>query len=761
MEIMNGSGGQVPRAEGGNDRTGAMPESADPPPVFAYESENLDLQTYRPRSAVDPKTGAYPNHESSHGLQSMEDILNEEESRSGDKMGGSRKKRRRCGGGCLKLCGRCLGLSCPKCCDKLLGDKETIRRKRRILILLVLTILCILGGIGGMVYSLTSEEKGIAFDNIEETHPDGLANPEPPTPAPEAATPEGAGDMFNFTMVFPTGGNNSNNSSVKNDNNSYLFLSSTSTIVGATVEYMNRCAGADLEPDSCVVSAAFVHMMRNTDRDDRLEEVKEISRDDVCLEAVPPTVTYADLEVFLYSLWSRDQCQTDGPATSMSAQELRAAISEFRRLFDKPECFSRLCAEDPEDPSRLLFEVRLIAAARCASIEMDGLSPCLVDRVFEALLDEGQEKGVASKSDREEGYFPKRRRDGQLRRKLQEAPASFSLPTAAVPCASRHTRDQWMSMLEVVMTGATPRCPGATPLQTKRVVVDLATVFAAHECWGANGCREEVFANNSVSKPYEDVNALARCYMGSSSEGFSSVDLISYFDDYQPSHDYACVSFCADGDTKRTAVANLGLARYQDKFPMEFSSCRVDNCNEKEVCDPPVTTGSPAPTVSVLPSLIDPQMSPMASLAPTATWPSLEGNSIDLMPNITDTNSTLLSSVPTTMPVPSTFSSSKSSILPSSLPTTMNNSAVSSLTPTPVNSHGPTNMSPGLLLRNSYYPTSATLTSLPDHSYGPTSLPDYSHGPASASFMPSSVATSNTTSASLSQDGSTSIVNER
>lgn len=228
------------------------------------------------------------------------------------------------------------------------------------------------------------------------------------------------------------------------------------------VEFLNRCSGANLDMETCLVSStvmAFMDMENGPER--KLQTVEE--------GCGGPDIDEQGLRLVMDG--TKTQCIQSG--VSISNEEFETTVAGFMTIFQS-DCF---CADNAE--SRLiLMEITLDTAADCAQVDLY-MPQCLKDHVVLTLSSVTANPGMDSATT-----------DGGIQRKLQDLAVSS-------------TCDHSTLLAGLAMYAATVLEEGKAECAALDVTIGadqliqahsaLVSIFSAQQCWGMTsdtGCEE-------------------------------------------------------------------------------------------------------------------------------------------------------------------------------------------------------------------------------------------------------------------------------
>lgn len=214
------------------------------------------------------------------------------------------------------------------------------------------------------------------------------------------------------------------------------------------VEFLNRCSGASLDMDSCLVSSTVSAFMG-------MENGRKLQQEEEGCTGGP------DINEELLRLVmdvSKAQCTASG--VSISDAEFETTVAGFMTIFGASECF---CADDAAS-KLLLMEITLDAAADCAQVELD-MPQCLKDHVLHYLT--SSNPGISS--------------DFGIQRKLQDPTStceqSYLLNGVAMYAATMLEEGKVKCAAQDISVGTD---------QLLKAHSDLVSVFSAQQCWGVD-----------------------------------------------------------------------------------------------------------------------------------------------------------------------------------------------------------------------------------------------------------------------------------
>jgi hypothetical protein len=218
-------------------------------------------------------------------------------------------------------------------------------------------------------------------------------------------------------------------------------------------EFLNQCAGANLDMDTCLILStisAFMAMENGPQR--KLQEGCD-----------GPDINEQDLRLIMDG--TKAQCIQSG--VSITNAEFESTVAGFMTIFGS-DCF---CSDD-EESMLMLMEITLDAAADCAQVELD-MPKCLKDHVILTLSSGNPPSDSAT--------------DGGIQRKLQD-------PTAS-PCDQSNLLAGLAMYASTMIEDGKGKCAAQDVSvgtdQLIKAYADLVSIFSAQQCWGVTsdtGC---------------------------------------------------------------------------------------------------------------------------------------------------------------------------------------------------------------------------------------------------------------------------------
>ena len=214
------------------------------------------------------------------------------------------------------------------------------------------------------------------------------------------------------------------------------------------VEFLNRCSGASLDMDSCLVSSTVSAFMG-------MENGRKLQQEEEGCTSGPDIN-----EELLRLVMDVSKAQCIASDVSISDAEFEITVAGFMTIFSSTECF---CADDAAS-QLLLMEITLDAAADCAQVELD-MPQCLKDHVLLYLT----------------SSTPDISSNVGVQRKLQDSTStceqSYLLNGLAMYAATMLEDGKVKCAAQDISVGTD---------QLLKAHSDLVSVFSAQQCWGVN-----------------------------------------------------------------------------------------------------------------------------------------------------------------------------------------------------------------------------------------------------------------------------------
>ena len=263
--------------------------------------------------------------------------------------------------------------------------------------------------------------------------------------------------------------------------------SAMKTSLNIAVEFIEQCAGLNLNSDTCLFSKTMDAFMQmdgppssgtlppSTDPNrappGRFRRHRFLqSAGDACS---PPEIEETLLRLIV------EESKMDCSAT---AEEVNETVLAFISLFRAQVCWFELC-EEQSNPSRALLEIMLQEFGQCAGANLSSFSPCLLDQIF--VLVSSPEMPPDTKVD-------------GIRRHLQSVLGNDGLPTSA-------DKDQVRFLIGMLMQAAEEKCVamGETFVdgEVGNLESELFKIFESPQCWGVpTDCTNTICNDNDVSE---------------------------------------------------------------------------------------------------------------------------------------------------------------------------------------------------------------------------------------------------------------------
>ncbi|KAL3811967.1 hypothetical protein ACHAXA_011294 [Cyclostephanos tholiformis] len=228
-------------------------------------------------------------------------------------------------------------------------------------------------------------------------------------------------------------------------------------------EFMNKCSGANMDTDSCLVSRTLNALKPPPSNQGAFPSSTLSSPITFDSTTAPPSRLLQqecpgapDIteEAFRFMMGdSRAQCDQLG--VSISDQDFESVVNGFMTIFGSESCFQQLC----DGPNVMVIEIMFNEMAECAQVQPD-MPECLKNELFEMMLN---------------GF-----EDGQ--RKLQSSSG-----------CQRQSKSEIMFQVSNFLEGAEAMCfelgEPVSQTQLEKANTDLVSIFAATHCIG--GCEED------------------------------------------------------------------------------------------------------------------------------------------------------------------------------------------------------------------------------------------------------------------------------
>jgi hypothetical protein len=226
------------------------------------------------------------------------------------------------------------------------------------------------------------------------------------------------------------------------------------------VEFLNRCSGANLDMENCLVSStvsAFMGMENGPQR-------KLQTNEEGC---GGPDINEESLRLIMDG--TKAQCIQSG--VSITNQEFDSTVTGFMTIFGS-DCF---CTTDDEESRLMLMEITLEVAAECAQVVLD-MPQCLKDHL------------VLTLSSTNPGMDSATSHDG-IQRKLHDPSSS---------CEQSYLLSGLAMNASTMLEDGKAKCAALdVSVGTDQIIKahsDLVSIFSAQQCWGLNsdpGCEGE------------------------------------------------------------------------------------------------------------------------------------------------------------------------------------------------------------------------------------------------------------------------------